>query len=395
MSCVRISKRCTARSHKRPVRAAAVLLGIVFQLSGQTPIEIQVKQTRDLIAAHRAAIPLLASPADASAQILLKGGSYYLCCGENAWIQEGDSRAGGPIGIQVARKAEQVSANSVVWVSYDSSSYERVLAEVARMPRGVYVVAFGPKPKAEFPFTVGWVDSQTGWDADSDLTLMGNVLSLWSLTGEVAAAASRAGKTLAFYQSAWMPGGNARNQSYSGLTFHKRTPKMRPVESGVLAGSYLEAIEAAVAGIAEGELAAIRKVRKAIDEHASAGKPVALVVTSHLMSGVAAKGNRAYRFEPDAAQLASKISGGDYVVSLGYSGIDDALYKAVHRAGAGAAWALASFVKPAEPASAGDTFLDEHWEAGDAAVTVWGYDVPILPPSGIAQLFLYRLLFER
>jgi len=52
-------------------------------------------------------------------------------------------------------------------------------------------------------------------------------------------------------------------------------------------------------------------------------------------------------------------------------------------------------LKPAEPASAGDTFPDEHWEAGDAAVTVWGYDVPILPPSGIAQLFLYRLLFER
>ena len=392
---IRTWRKCTGRSHERFMRAAAVMFAVAFQVWGQSPVDIQVKQTRDLIAAHRAAIPRLASVAEASAQILLKGGGFYLCCGENAWIQEGDSRAGGPIGIQVARKTEQVAADSVVWVSYDSSNYERVLAEVARMPRGVYVVAFGPKPKSEFPPSVGWVDCQTGWDADSDLTLMGNVLSLWSLTGEVAAAASRAGKTLAFYQSAWMPGGNARNGLYSGQTFHKRTPKMQPVERGVLAGSYLEAIEVAVAGIAEGELAAIRTVRKTIDEHASAGKPVALVVTSHLMSGVAAKGNRAYRFEPDAAQLASKLSGGDYVVSLGYSGIDDALYKAVHRAGAGAAWALASSVKPAEPASAGDTFLDEHWEAGDAAVTVWGYDVPILPPSGIAQLFLYRLLFER
>ena len=42
----------------------------------------------------------------------------------------------------------------------------------------------------------------------------------------------------------------------------------------------------------------------------------------------------------------------------------------------------------------GDVFIDQHWELGDAAVAMPGYDVRILPPSGVAQLFIYELMMR-
>ena len=376
------------------MRIPILILALAARAAAQSSVEDQVKQTLELIAAHRAAVPRLTPIAEASAQVLLKGGNLFICCGENPWISEGESRAGGPIGIKVARTPSQVTENSVVWVSYNKDTYQSIRSYIERMPRNTLVVAFGPKPESSFPAAVQWVDSLNPWNAPANLTLMGNVLSLWSLSGEAAAATARAGKTMAFYQSAWLPAANERNQRYAGLTFHKRLPIMQPVEPGVLAGSYLEAIATMSAAIAESELPYIRATGRIMADRAAAGKPATLVVTSHLMSGIAATGSPLYRFEADAAKLATKISREDYVVSLGYSSLDSDLYKAVHRAGAGAAWALASTVKPTDPPSAKDIFIDQHWDPGDAAVTVWAYDVPILPPSGIAQLFLYELLLR-
>jgi len=38
--------------------------------------------------------------------------------------------------------------------------------------------------------------------------------------------------------------------------------------------------------------------------------------------------------------------------------------------------------------------IDQHWRIGDCAVEVPGYDIRILPPSGIAQLFMYEMLLR-
>ena len=40
----------------------------------------------------------------------------------------------------------------------------------------------------------------------------------------------------------------------------------------------------------------------------------------------------------------------------------------------------------------GDEVIDQEWTIGDATVAPKGYDMRILPPSGIAELTLYRCL---
>ena len=42
----------------------------------------------------------------------------------------------------------------------------------------------------------------------------------------------------------------------------------------------------------------------------------------------------------------------------------------------------------------GDILINQHWAEGDAAVSMPGYDVKILPPSGIAQLVIYEAILR-
>ncbi len=72
-----------------------------------------------------------------------------------------------------------------------------------------------------------------------------------------------------------------------------------------------------------------------------------------------------------------------------------ALLKAARSAGVTSACILAA--NPADPREPGlaDVMLDSQWVIGDAAVAVPGYDVRILPPSGVlnAAVF-YAILAE-
>ncbi len=42
----------------------------------------------------------------------------------------------------------------------------------------------------------------------------------------------------------------------------------------------------------------------------------------------------------------------------------------------------------------GDIVIDQHCSIGDCAVAVPGYDIRILPPSGITQLFINELIMR-
>jgi hypothetical protein len=61
-------------------------------------------------------------------------------------------------------------------------------------------------------------------------------------------------------------------------------------------------------------------------------------------------------------------------------------------AGTNAAWMVAPMARQTDFSAYGDLVVNQHWAFGDGAAAAPGYDVPILPPSGVAQLFIYELL---
>jgi hypothetical protein len=121
--------------------------------------------------------------------------------------------------------------------------------------------------------------------------------------------------------------------------------------------------------------------------------PASLRMIGHLMPHVAdsklfeiAGSDRSGR-----DHLAEALRQSHLFVWLGYNEIPADLVALVRGAGARAAWMVASDAAP-RANTGGDVIIDEHWRIGDAAVAVPGYDIRILPPSALAQLFLYDVL---
>ena len=98
--------------------------------------------------------------------------------------------------------------------------------------------------------------------------------------------------------------------------------------------------------------------------------------------------------EKDAAAFSASLIRGDLVVFFGYVSIPRDMLGAVHRARAKAVWIVSPLPQDGDLAETGDVILDQGWTDGDAAVRVPGYDIRILPPSGVVELVIFESLME-
>jgi len=325
---------------------------------------------------------------------LISGGQLYLNSNYvPAWFYEASGRAGGLMQTRQYNQDATPRSGDVVWISYTASTYQNAVKIAARLaPQKTMVVAFGPHPPGERPPFQYWVDSQTSWTADDNLTLLGNVLSLWTMHGELAAATARQGRTLVFWQSIQMPSAADRNKRYSDQLFHDGFPQMKAIDAGGLSLLYLDAVAAVLADIAKTELPHIAEAGRQVAQQNAAGDRPTLVVTSHLLPFIGVERSALFRYVANPAELDDALFRSRFVVNIGYSGVDLELWRKVRTAGAKAVWITGQLPNQADFSGQGDLFIDQHWQLGDAAVPVAGYDVRLLPVSGVAQLFIYELL---
>ena len=286
----------------------------------------------------------------------------------------------------------------VVWLAYTPESYAEEEQKARELEgQGCLVIAFGPRLASGAPHFTHWIDSLTPPTADGDFTEMGNVISLWTMTGEVAASASRAGKTLVFWQSIDIWGSDVRNSMYQGMAFHDGFPQMDPTPPGVLSQAYISYLENMLQNIREWELPKIISVGKEMARRAAEGHPALLTVMSHMMPYAVDQNSKLFRYIDILKQrneVESQLHQGGYFVFIGYVGVYLDLLRDVRQAGATAAWIIAPLHSEVYFARYGDVVISQHWHNGDCAVEAPGYDVRILPPSGIAQLFIYETLLR-
>jgi len=398
-------------------RLAILLLGLALMVArpaasgaAAQPLSVYADSVFGLIRRHERQLPQLTDPATATAAALGRGAAFYLA-GDPSWVAEGIGRAGGLIG---ARSLEPdaaggnsslsfwklaVKAGDVVWIAYTGGAIDTRQASMVRALRaqGCVVIGFGPAAasgSAQFNY---WIDSFTTVDAEANLTRMGNILSLWTLVAEVAAAASREGRTLAFYQSTSVDGGRARNALYSGVAFHDGIPHIEPVPTGDLAAGYLKYIRTMLHRIYESERAKIKWIGQEVAKRATTGQPAVLMPIGHMITRAVGERTKLFQilgYPATPASIDSELHGGGYLVLIGYVGVDLDLWQQVRREHATAAWIVSSLPTEVDFAQWGDTVVNQHWPIGDCAIAVPGYDVRILPPSAVAQLFIYELLLR-
>jgi hypothetical protein len=372
-----------------------VLLAFALNALATNSMEAYSAGARQLISAHRNSIARLTAPTTASATALLSGGTFFLSRTDNpAWFYEGIGRAGGVMQTQLFDTDTAVNGGDVVWMSYTASNYRNALDIYARLnQRGVVVVALGPSlPTGPPPFYY-WVDSLTPWSADDHFALLGNLLSLWTMEGELAAATARRGKSLVFWQSILAPGSAIRNARYADQLFHDGFPQMRPVVEGSLSATYLDNAATMFQQIAD-ELPQIAAAGALVAHQAATGNRATLVVTSHLLPFITLDNSDLFDYISAPNQLDAALARSGFLINMGYTGMDLELWRKVRVAKAQAIWVTGELPNQSDFSGSSDIFIDQHWGFGDASVLAQGYDVRLLPLSGIAQLFIYDLLLR-
>lgn len=222
------------------------------------------------------------------------------------------------------------------------------------------------------------------------------IVALWAWLGEFVAACTRAGRMPVMYQSYDVPGARQRPERFRGMKFHAERPV--PVVAGHVARTYLAELAANVDRFRAAE-------RQRVWHAAAAALDVRL------------RGHRLYAFAHNHTLIRGRIGGphdpgyfvqlnddwfranpalavdrGDLVLCIGYSRIfaggDFAGFADDMRArGVRLIWSLASYDQDPACGPKGvrsdELMIDQHWRYGDAVVECPGYDVRILPTSGV------------
>jgi hypothetical protein len=129
----------------------------------------------------------------------------------------------------------------------------------------------------------------------------------------------------------------------------------------------------------------------------SAARPVTIAIMSHMMHDELRDNGKLFTdYKGDNDHLPEALGSNGYLVYLGYyDGVSKGMWDAVRKANAKAVWVIVPVASQKYNFELnGDVVINQHYEEGDAAVKMPGYDVQILPPSGISQLFIYELMIR-
>ena len=148
----------------------------------------------------------------------------------------------------------------------------------------------------------------------------------------------------------------------------------------------------------EKELDHIRLVAEQVATTVRSGHTVYVSVVGHALGGHLPRLKKETGYmQPLNAD--SPLGKDDFVFAIGYDDIFPKLVEETQKAEAGLAWSLTDYKTPGtggpDAIPPGQVFINQRWALGDAVVTVPGYEIRILPPSGvISETILWMVLAE-
>lgn len=336
-------------------------------------------------------VPSITASAESAARRFVKDGYEIGAWGDPAFVSEFGGRAGGI--MPVCGVSPDTAAKTVILMTLREDHLADDLRQAAEFEqRGNTVVIFARKAlaKSAKPGFIethaaphgGLISSDGKWSVPTDPTAA--IAALWTWTGEFIAACTRLGSAPAVWQSIMAPGSRDRNARFAGVRFLEKCPP--PVPPGKIARDYLNAVEKNLDEVYAKDAVTISKAASMASKARAAGGNLYAGFMGHALQVQMGCAHDTGLFKPTAG---ADIKPGDFVVSVGYDRVLkepewDNLAERSRAAGAAVVWSFTSYnpdeVKSVQP---GELYIDQRWAMGDAAVTVPGYDVRILPPSGV------------
>ncbi|MDE2814455.1 MAG: hypothetical protein OXM01_15595 [Gemmatimonadota bacterium] len=356
----------------------------------------------------RPRLPVISEAADQVAGRLAADGRLLLASARPDFTSEGFIRSGGLMLAEEWTPETALSANDAVILGWSGASPDQELELLGELrASGALIVGIGPASWAG-------ADSQLGADLflESEIPLsevvtapfggegyplisLQNLVVLWTFTGEIVAALTRIGRMPAMYQSVLVAGARDRNARFVGSRFHP-THQVPALPPGQVGGEYLNEIGGILRVLIEEEAEAIERVCAVCAEVLNDGRVIHAGMISHFpVYQHGAPGDPLYmrrlaRLDgesPSVAELERELESGDLFFFLGYYRRPTQAYLVARRAGARIVEVITGdgLDGPPQP----DYFIRPKWPFGDAVTRVPGYDVEILPSSGIVQTAIY------
>lgn len=273
-----------------------------------------------------------------------------------------------------------------------------------------FVIGFGSEAQLARAQTDGvWFDAQVPNGAapanglfNTPLTAplvptdtIANVALGWTWLAEFVAANTRLGKMPTMYQGYDTgPSAYEREKKYAKVKFHTEIPDV--IEAGRFGQEYLTALRHDLGQIHDLEMDRIRQAAQQAIATRDAGGTLYSYMQGHITMDLYPHPHDPGYFQNFERNWGTmrrdiKLAKGDFVLCLGQSvvfrGPDyEDFADMARKAGAKLVWAFSDFNKEEVDAVApGELWINTHYERGDATVTMPGYDIKILPTSGVLQ----------
>lgn len=347
-------------------------------------------------------LTVMVRSAEQVADRLVAGGRLYAAADEGGFVSEACGRAGGMMMIRSVPAPSEIRDGDVVLVGTLNLKPDAQREQLRALRKaGAFVLLFGSahsplRDEADLLIGTGLsrgaapvVTAGSQTEAICPAGPVGNMTALWVFTGELVAACTRRGKMPTMYQSVFVPGSRDRNARYSSYAFHEdRT--IEPVPPGRVGRTYLAEIRRCFRALREHQIPSFREGGQKVADVLKAGHKAWGVVLGHCLP---------YQFglpgDPKVldASIATKSVGEiqkaigpkDALVYVGYYDFPEEEWQSLRSMGVPSIWITGGReTKPVTP-QPWEIHVDPYWTYGDACVEIPGYEVKILPPSGVIQ----------
>lgn len=328
--------------------------------------------------------------AEAAAMRLASGGSLWLA-GDRGFVLEGLHRAGGLMGAQALPPLPSLQPNDVLL--YGLISRPQAADETHwhhAQTQGALCVIMGPGALALSGKAGTFLAVPTPpADNPSALPTASPLLAaaLWTFTGELVAALTRLGKMPALYQSVLIPGGRERNAVRQGRMWEPLSvPPILPYRLG---RTYIARVSNILRALRATQREKFHQAGQLAAQALQAGRTAWLAAAGHLPPELPGQTGDPGLLRPlklrEPDRLQEFVQSGDVIFYVGYFEPFGPWPQEAHKLGAKIVTIVSGTPERPAEAMGADINLNGCWPYGDSLVDVPGYDIKILPASGVIQ----------
>lgn len=353
----------------------------------------------------RMEVPALQKAADASAAKLLAGGNLYVADTQKSFQIEALGRAGGLMLVKTLTDKTVLTKDDVILAALDTDSAAGAAQQIAQRAAqsGAGVLWFaGPSREAitnvpgarVFP---AQPFSNLPYASAPGVESVSNIIGLWTWMAALVSASVRQGKMPAAFTSNFMPDAIERNAQFRKMPFHTATDVTVAALDDV-PQRYLDALANALYAMHQTQSGAFARGARILREAKSSGHQVVVGYLGHMFPAELNASPRlgwknAAKYTADAT-VPPELQDGDALLFLGYQWFPYDMVSALQ------ARHIKSVVTSSRPpldawkTSDDIAYINPFWSVADAEVSLRGYDIDILPISGIMQGTVYWQLAQ-